>query len=82
MNDIFKKLIDNGRKDALDSVDTFKKVAKEFGYTEEEIENALHDFPISDDDLVGVAGGYDGLEDYVNRPRPSKQGSTIHDGHN
>lgn len=62
MKEIFKKLVDNGRKDALKSVENFKKAMKEFGYTEEEIEKALHDFPISDDDIEWVAGG---------NPRPS-----------
>lgn len=58
MKEIFKKLGDNGKKDALKSIDSFKTTAKELGYTEEEIENALHDFPLSDDDIEGVAGGY------------------------
>ncbi len=71
-DDIFKKLVTNGRKDALDSVDSFRKAAREFGYTEEEIENALHDFPISDDDLEGVAGGYQPRRPRVYRHRPTK----------
>ncbi len=71
-DDIFKKLVDNGRKDALKNVDSFKTVAKEFGYTDEEIEKALHDFPISDEDIEGVAGGY-------NRPFVSSS-SRVDDG--
>ncbi len=71
-DDIFKKLVDNGKKDALKSVDSFKTVAKEFGYTDEEIEKVLHDFPISDDDIEEVAGGY-------NRPFVSSS-SRVDDG--
>lgn len=65
MKGIFKKLWDNGRKDALDS---FRKATKGFGYTGKEIYNALDGFSLGDDDLEGVAGGI---------PRPSKHGSTI-----
>ncbi len=68
MKAIFKKLWDNSRKDALDSVDSFRKATRGFGYTGKEIDNALDGFSLGDDDLEWVAGGY---------PRPSKQGSTI-----
>ena len=65
MNDLFKKLIDSGKTDAFDSLDDMKKAAAEFGYTDEQVEEALNDFsgfPLDDDDLEEIAGG---------RPRPS-----------
>ncbi len=60
MNEILKKLIDAGRKDALDSLDDLMKAAKELGYSEKEIEGALDGFdgfPIDDDDLAEITGG-------------------------
>lgn len=73
MKGIFKKLGDNGRKDALDSRYSFRKATRGFGYTEKDIDSALYGFSLGDDELEGVAGG---------TPRPSKQGSTMHDNNN
>lgn len=65
MKELFKKLLKSGSIRAFDSLDKMKKAAYEFGYTEEQVENALNDFsgfPLDDDDLDEIAGG---------RPRPS-----------
>ncbi len=60
MKELFKKLIDAGKTEALESLDNLKKAAAELGYTEAQIEEALEDlsgFPLDDDDLAEIAGG-------------------------
>ena len=60
MKELFKKLLKSGSIRAFDSLDKMKKAAYEFGYTEEQVENALNDFsgfPLDDDDLDAIAGG-------------------------
>ncbi len=60
MKEIFKKLIDAGKRDALDSLEDMTVAAKELGYTEKEIEEALEGFegfPLDEDDLLEIIGG-------------------------
>lgn len=60
MKEILKKLIEGGKKDALNSLEEMTAAAKELGYSEEEVEKALEDFsgfPIDDDDLIEITGG-------------------------
>ncbi|MBQ7615296.1 MAG: hypothetical protein IJU77_09635 [Butyrivibrio sp.] len=60
MKEIFKKLIDSGKSDALDSLENMTNAAKELGYSEEEIDEALEGFegfPLDEDDLLEITGG-------------------------
>ena len=60
MKEIFKKLIDSGKSDALDSLENMTNAAKELGYSEEEIDEALEGFegfPLDEDDLLEIIGG-------------------------
>ena len=60
MKEIFKKLIDTGKRDVLDSLEDMTVAAKELGYTEKEIEEALEGFegfPLDEDDLLEIIGG-------------------------
>ncbi len=60
MKEILKKLIDSGKKDALDSMDDLMNAAKELGYSEKEVEEAFDDFagfPLDDEDLAEITGG-------------------------
>ncbi|MCR5402907.1 MAG: hypothetical protein K6E91_03700 [Butyrivibrio sp.] len=60
MKEILKKLLDAGKKDALNSLEEMTEAAKELGYSEDEVEKALDDFdgfPIDDDDLLEITGG-------------------------
>ncbi len=60
MKEIFKKLIDAGKSDALDSLENMTNAAKELGCTEKEIEEALEGFegfPLDEDDLLEITGG-------------------------
>ncbi len=62
MKEILKKLIDAGKKDALDSLEDLTNAAKELGYSDKEIDEALDGFdgfPLDDDDLVEITGGHD-----------------------
>lgn len=61
MKEILKKLLDNDRTDALESIESFKNVAREFGYSDEEIMSALDSFdgfPLDDDDMEEIGGGF------------------------
>ena len=44
MKEILKKLIDSGKQDALNSLEEVTEAAKELGYSEKEIEEALDGF--------------------------------------
>ncbi|MCR4787435.1 MAG: hypothetical protein K5888_02510 [Lachnospiraceae bacterium] len=60
MKELIKKLIDAGKQDALNSLDELKKVAKELGFSEEQVKEALEGFsgfPLDDDDLEEITGG-------------------------
>ncbi len=60
MKEILKKIVDAGRKDALNSLEELTDAAKDMGYSEDEVEKALEDFdgfPIDDDDLAEIVGG-------------------------
>ncbi len=60
MKELFKKLIEAGRKDALESLEKLTEAAKEIGYTQEQIDEALEGFvgfPLDDDDLMEITGG-------------------------
>ena len=60
MKELIKKLIEEGKTEALNSLEEFKKAAAELGYTEEQVEEALEDFdgfPLDDDDLDEITGG-------------------------
>lgn len=61
MNEIIKALMDAGCDDAFESLAAFTDAAKGLGYTEDEANKALDEFggsPLDDDDLEGIAGGY------------------------
>ncbi len=65
MKELFTKLIEAGKTEAFEGLDSLKKAAAELGYTEAQIDEALKSFsgfPLDDDDLAEIAGGY---------PRPS-----------
>ena len=93
MKELIKKLIEAGRKDALNSLDELKEAAKQLGCTEQEIEKALEDldgFPLDEDALEDITGGtgfYTAVnnqtfENGVNngRMKPAKPDNTgIHD---
>ncbi|MDO4332258.1 MAG: hypothetical protein Q4C58_06165 [Eubacteriales bacterium] len=60
MRELMKKLMEAGKADALNSLDEFMEAAKELGYTQEQVEEALDDFdgfPLDDDDLDEIVGG-------------------------
>ena len=60
MKELFKKLMEEGKKDAIKSRESLIEAAKELGYTKEQIDELLEDFngfPIDDDDLEEIAGG-------------------------
>ena len=60
MKELFKKLMEAGREDALESLEALEKAAGEFGYTREQIDEALDGFdgfPLGDDDLEEIQGG-------------------------
>ena len=60
MKEILRKLIEGGKKDALNSLEEMTAAAKELGYSEDEVEKALEDFngfPIDDEDLMEITGG-------------------------
>ncbi|MCR4787436.1 MAG: hypothetical protein K5888_02515 [Lachnospiraceae bacterium] len=60
MKELIKKLIDAGKQDALNSLDELKKAAKELGFSEEQVKEALEGFsgfPLDDDDLEEITGG-------------------------
>ncbi len=60
MKELIKKLLDAGNVEALDSLDAFKEAAKNLGYTEAQIEEALENcegFPLDDEDLEEISGG-------------------------
>lgn len=61
MSDLLKDLLKSGDPAVFDSLDEFMAAAKAKGYSDEEIEEALADFdgfPLDDDDLEEVAGGF------------------------
>lgn len=61
MKELFKKLIAEGKTEAFESLDNLKKAASELGYTGAQIDEALKNFngyPIDDDYLEDIAGGY------------------------
>lgn len=61
MKEIFKKLQEAGRKDAFDSLENLTAAAKDLGYTEEQLDEALDGFkgfPLDDDDLEEITGGF------------------------
>ena len=60
MKELLKKLMEAGKQDALDSLEALTQAAKEIGYTQEQIDEALDGFigfPLDDDDLEEIAGG-------------------------
>lgn len=60
MKELMKKLMEAGKKDAFGSLDELIEAAKELGYTEEQIDEALDGFdgfPLDDDDLDEITGG-------------------------
>lgn len=60
MKELMKKLMEAGKKDAFCSLDELKEAAKELGYTQEQIDEALDGFdgfPLDDDDLDEITGG-------------------------
>lgn len=60
MKELMKALLDAGKKDAFESLESLAAAAKELGYTEEQVSEALEDFdgfPLDDDDLAEIAGG-------------------------
>lgn len=61
MKELMKKLMEAGKKDAFGSLDELIEAAKELGYTEEQIDEALdgfEGFPLDDDDLNEITGGF------------------------
>ncbi len=78
MKEIFKKLIDAGKRDALDSLEDMTVAAKELGYTEKEIEEALEGFegfPLDEDDLLEIIGGLS--QPTIQRARPHNHSDFI-----
>ena len=60
MKEILKKLIDSGKQDALNTLEEVTEAAKELGYSENEIEEALDGFdgfPLDEEDLLEITGG-------------------------
>ena len=59
MEELIKKLQDEGKEDALHTEDTLRAAMKELGYSAEEIDSAVSeiDFPLDDSALDEVAGG-------------------------
>ncbi len=79
MKELFKKLIEAGKTEAFESLDNLKKAAAELGYTEAQIDEALKNFsgfPIDDDDLAEIAGGYP--RPYMLDPPPEQRPQRIH----
>ena len=61
MQELMKKLMEAGKTEAFDSMEALSAAAKEMGYTDEQIDKAMEDFdgfPLDDDDLDEIAGGY------------------------
>ncbi len=59
MKEVIKELLKQNKFEALDSEESLRKAAKELGYSEQEINEALENFegfPIDDDDLAEIAG--------------------------
>ena len=70
MKEILKKIIEAGKKDALNSLEEMTKAANERGYSKDEVEKALEDFdgfPIDDDDLQEIVGGFGIADPYYTR---------------
>ena len=62
MNELLKKLIGSGRKNNLHSVDKLTMAAKNMGYSDQQIEEALGELgriSLDDDALEAVMGGSD-----------------------
>lgn len=60
MNKLIKKVLASD-ENALNSIDTFAGAARKLGYTQQEIDAALDqldDFPLDDDQLEDIAGGF------------------------
>ncbi len=60
MKELLEKLLKEGKRDALNSLEELTGAAKELGYSESEIEEALKDldrFALEDDALAMVTGG-------------------------
>lgn len=58
--EIIKKLLEEDNIEAFSSKESLKKVLKENGLTDEDIDSALEgikDFPLDDDDLDVITGG-------------------------
>lgn len=60
MNELIKKVLASD-ENALNSPDAFVSAASKLGYSQEEIDAALdllEDFPLDDDQLEEIAGGF------------------------
>ena len=61
MKELMKKLMDAGKTGAFESMGAFLAAAKELGISQEEIDEAIANFdgfPLDDDDLDEIAGGW------------------------
>lgn len=60
MNELIKKVLASD-ENALNSLDAFTGAARKLGYSQQEIDAALDlldDFPLDDDQLEEIAGGF------------------------
>lgn len=60
MNELIKKVLASD-ENALNSLDAFVSAARKQGYSQQEIDAALdllEDFPLDDDQLEEIAGGF------------------------
>lgn len=60
MNELIKKVLASD-ENALNSLDAFVSAARKLGYSQQEIDGALDlldDFPLDDDQLEEIAGGF------------------------
>lgn len=60
MNELIKKVLASD-ENAMDSLDAFVGAARKLGYSQQQIDAALDeldDFPLDDDQLEEIAGGF------------------------
>ncbi|MEN6326440.1 MAG: hypothetical protein ABFD18_09595 [Syntrophomonas sp.] len=90
MKEMLKKIIDKFGNKALASAKAFEEAAAGLGYDQEQITAVVRDFdgfPLDDDDLMDVAGGIGGQNNYMNStvgndfgPRNPLMNSTVGSG--
>ena len=70
MNELIQKIIEAGKKDALQSPEALRETAMELGFSADDVAavmESLDSFPLSEDELNVVAGGLAPRSDLIGK---------------